>query len=138
MINTKEYSEAAAEVLDIIRHMDDEMIEMIPLDFIKSLKEKKSETYVSKIDFTKEIEENDLKYATKVILTLMYRDYFCDEEEKKELDKILKINADEKSKKYDVELFKNKNVDNEEEKQLIKIEKEENFIKKILHKLFNK
>ena len=61
MINTKDYSEAITEVLDIIKHLDEEQIEQIPLDFIKMLKERQSTTYIPNIDYTKPLLENKLK-----------------------------------------------------------------------------
>ena len=77
MITSKDLSEAAVDVLEIIKYMDDSLINEIPLDFIKNLKQKSSKTYKSQIDFSKPLEENELSYTTKVLLTLLYRDYLC-------------------------------------------------------------
>ena len=96
---TKEYSEAIVEVLDVLRNLDEETISRIPLSFIRSLNEKKSKTYKSNIDFSKDLKENELKHQTKVILALIYRDYICEtEEEREEFDsKLLKSYKNAKS-----------------------------------------
>jgi len=79
MITPKEFSEAAVDVLEIIKNMDEYLISQIPLDLIKSLRAKCSSTYKSQIDFSKPLEENNLSYATKILLTVLYRDYLCEE-----------------------------------------------------------
>ena len=131
---TKEYSEAIVEVLDVLRNLDEETISRIPLSFIRSLNEKKSKTYKSNIDFSKDLKENELKHQTKVILALIYRDYICEtEEEREEFDsKLLKSykNADE--------IFTNKQETINTQNKMILYEQESNFFKKIINKLFNR
>ena len=131
---TKEYSEAIVEVLDVLRNLDEETISRIPLSFIRSLNEKKSKTYKSNIDFSKDLKENVLKHQTKVILALIYRDYICEtEEEREEFDsKLLKSykNADE--------IFTNKQETINTQNKMILYEQESNFFKKIINKLFNR
>ena len=131
---TKEYSEAIVEVLDVLRNLDEETISRIPLSFIRSLNEKKSKTYKSNIDFSKDLKENVLKHQTKVILALIYRDYICEtEEEREEFDsKLLKSykNADE--------IFTNKQETINTQNKMILYEQENNFFKKIIKKIFNR
>lgn len=79
MITSKDLSNAAVDVLEIIKNMDDSLINQIPIDFIKNLKQKCSSTYKSQIDFSIPLEENNLSYATKILLTLLYRNYLCEE-----------------------------------------------------------
>ena len=133
MIDTNEYSEAIVEVLDVIQHMDEYEIDKIPLEFIKTLNEKKSSTYKSKIDFTKSLQENELKHTTKVILTLIYRDYICTTEERKELDQLLK-----KTEEYKADIFEHKIEKTENELKLIPIERKKNLFQKIFDKLLRR
>lgn len=133
MIDTKEYGEAIAEVIEILQNMDDYYIEKIPLEFIRSLKEKKSPTYEPKIDFTKELNENELKHQTKVILALIYLDYLCEtEEEKKEFRRLLK-NPQENT----TDIF-NKDVIQDENLDLIPFEEKKSLFQKILNKIFKR
>ena len=68
----------------------------------------KKEDYVSKIDPYKQLDEQKLKPKTKTLLTVIYRSYWCNEEERAELDKILIEN----DKKYEEELRERYNPDN--------------------------
>ena len=113
MVITKEYKEGITETIEIIKHMEDEEIEKIPLNFIKRLNELKDENYIPRIDFTKPIEENNLKSSTKAMLALIYRDYICSEEEKEVFQKELEKNEQEK---YKINFNKNSSIkiDNEE------------------------
>ena len=83
MLNTIEYADAMVDIVEMLKLMDDVFIEKIPADFIKMLNEKKSKTYISTIDFTKPLSENNLSYETKVILTHIYREYLCTPDKKK-------------------------------------------------------
>lgn len=132
MINTKEYSEAIVEVLDIIKHMDEDVIELIPIEFIKRLNEQKSSTYIANIDYRKPLEENDLKHTTKVLLALIYRDYICTDDEREDFDGILKENE---NKRYNPNIFENKK---ESELRLVPVEIKKNIFQKIVDKLFKR
>ena len=139
MINEKEYSEAIVEVLDILKHLDDSILDQIPLDFIKALNSQKSATYVSTIDFTKPLNENNLKHTTKVILTLMYRDYLCANKEKEELIKQLSKNEELKNTNYNTDLFKNKtSISDLPKEDLSLIDVKKNIFQRILDKIFKR
>ena len=133
-MDTKEYSEAITEVLDIIKHLDEDQIEQIPLDFIKNLKERQSTTYVPNIDYTKPLQENKLKCKTKVILAIIYRDYLCNEEEQKEFDNQLKI----KEEKTNNDIFSNRVEHTEDKLKLVPYEKKKSLFRKILDSILKK
>ena len=142
--------EAFCEVYDIIKHMDKEMQEKIPNNFMNLIKENKALNYEFNIDYKKDI-KNQILRETKIILSLIYRDYLCSSEKREELlaldieeirreekssQEKYKIDYDsrKKEKLQDVEELKNK----EQETLPIKVEKDKwyikiiNFIKKIL------
>lgn len=139
MVNV-EYSEAITEVCDILENMEEKYVNKIPEKFREFLKKNKSEEYKPNLDHTKRIADMDLKNKTKDILSVIYMDYWCDEEKKNECKKILEENQkiyDELiNKKYNVDnLFvKKENIEaltiNAEEKQSI-FTKVINFIKNI-------
>ena len=136
MISSVEYGEAAVEVLDIIKYMDEESIQKIPLSIIKKLNERKSENYKSNIDFTKPLEENNLKHTTKVILAMLNRDYLCSEDEKMRINKMFHEAEKKKAEKYDVDVFKS--VNDSKGKHLAIIEEKRNIFQKILDKLLGR
>lgn len=86
-MNTNEYSIAFSEVLDILQHSELEVIEKIPLEVIKNIKEKASTEYISKINDTDK--EFTISKKAKAILAVIYQDYLCDEEETEEFRKKL-------------------------------------------------
>ena len=136
MIGTKEYGEAAVEVLDIIKHMDEDQIDLIPLDFIQKLKEKQLEGYNANIDYTKPLEENTLKHTTKVMLALIYRDYLCTtDEEKIEFNNTLK---NQSYKKFNTNMFEKRVEDTDSQLKLVPVEKKKSIFEKIFYKFFKK
>ena len=136
MIGTKEYGEAAVEVLDIIKHMDEDQIDLIPLDFIQKLKEKQLEGYNAKIDYKKPLSENTLKHTTKVMLALIYRDYLCTtDEEKIEFNNTLK---NQSYKKFNTNMFEKRVEDTDSQLKLVPVEKKKSIFEKIFYKFFKK
>ena len=147
---TNEFAEASAEINEILGYLPTEYVEKIPAKLREFFNKVKKEDYVSKIDPYKQLDEQDLKPKTKTLLTVIYRNYWCNEEERAELDKILIEN----DKKYEEELRERYNPDNIFKKKEIveeKVEtiqanlpveiKKETFFKKLvkfIRGLFNK
>lgn len=132
-----EYSEAVSETLEILKYMDDDLLNKIPLDIIKKLKEKKSETYVNKFDEKDGIDVNKISERTKNILAVLYRDYIANEQEKIEFEKMLyenEIKGD--GKDYEIKKFEKQNNTSE----FLPIEIKKNFWQKLIDKIlkFNK
>ncbi len=102
-----EYSEAIVEVLEILQYSDDNIIEKIPKKLIEFWQKNKSTTYKPKLDHNKSINEMDLKKKTKSIISMIYLNYLCDDEEKNNIRLILKDNEE----KYQQELIEKYNPD---------------------------
>ena len=126
-----------SEVYDVIYNMD--IYKYIPKSFIEFIDSNRDTEYKVNIDYTKSLNEQELQKGTKVLLSLIYRDYLCSEEERKILiqkDKEeLKRIEEETREKYKIEkVFKNKKEINSEveckEKCLIVFQKEK-WYKKI-------
>lgn len=142
MINEISFSEA----YDIILHMDKELVKKIPEKFIKFVEQNKAKDYKTNIDYSKSINQQELQKGTRVILSIIYRDYLCSSEKKKELmqndEEELKRIEQELREKYNPDnLFKMKNNNSYfEEKQencLQIIEYKENFFVRIIKKIKN-
>ena len=91
---TAEYSEAIVEILDILQHSDNSITEKIPKQLIKFWQTNQSTTYKPVLDHTKEIHEMHLKPKTKSILAMIYLNYLCAPEEKRDIQLRLKVNED--------------------------------------------
>lgn len=141
-MSTEEYKNGLVEVLDILKHADEELIEKIPIDLLKRMNEEKSTTYISKIDYTKDLQENDLLPATKAMLTVLYEDYICSDEERQEIRQKQKENELKREQlareKYGYDVFKNKKAEERKEQQMIVIPEKKNFLQKILDRIFKK
>lgn len=134
--------EVCSEVYDIIQHMKKELVNKIPNSFINLIKQNRDENFIVNIDYSKRINDQELQRGTRVILSLIYRDYLCSKEQREELIKKdkeeLKIIEEQLRKKYNLDnLFKNnKNkLEKIEEKETTMVIYEETIIQKFLNKL---
>ena len=145
-------NQAFTEVYDVINHMEIEMQEKIPKNFINLIKENRDLDYKLKINYKEDIKKQLLK-ESKIILSLIYRDYLCSKEKKEKLLQLdlEEIRREEKnlSEKYEIDFEKRKKektekvinkVEEQNEKLPIKVEKEKwykkifKFFKKVLKK----
>ena len=131
---------AFSEVYDIINHMDDEMKNKIPKEFIKFIGDNQEFNYKVKIDYSQGINNQNLIHETKVLLSLIYRDYICNKEKKERLirqdNKILKEQEENLRKKYEINFEKikenRKNKEKEENKTVsLTVVKEYKWYEKI-------
>lgn len=117
---TTQLREGIAETLDILKNMDKIYVEKIPEDFMNFLKQNKAEEYRANLDHRLKINEMDLKEQTKDILTVIYLNYWCNDDEKMEYINLLNTNEqiyqNEINEKYNPDkLFANKNTSTNQE-----------------------
>ena len=139
-MSTNDYSIAFSEVLDVLQHSEIEVLEKIPLEIIKKIKEKSSKEYISRMN-----EDNNysLSQKAKEILAVIYQDFLCDDEEleeyRQELFENQRKEEEELRKKYNSDnIFKNKktiNNDNSISESMQIVKYKEPFFKKILNKI---
>lgn len=141
MLNQR-YAEASVEVLDILEHMDANDLVKVSNKFIEFLKENASRDYICNLDYSKKLNEMNLKEETRGLLALMYESYWCSEEEKQDLQKRFYENEqkyqEELRKKYnpdDIFKEKQKNINELQENQTQLIEYKETIFKRILNKI---
>lgn len=132
------YKNGLAEVDMILNYADEESLNKIPETLRTFIKENKS-GYVAKINPEKDLKDQNLLYETKVILSVLYRDYWASQDERKRLLKneeteLIKVENIKQEKYNHDRLFKNKNDETEEnfeeEKSLVV---KESLLKKILN-----
>lgn len=137
---SEEYSKAVVEVLNILRKLPSSEINKIPKKLLKFFTEVASEDYKPQLDFSQELDKIELMEKTKDILAMLYRNYWCSEEERKEYDILINENEkryqEELKQKYSVEnLFKQRLENREENKKydLPAVIKKEKFYTKVLN-----
>ena len=145
---TKEFAEAATEINKILSYLPTEYVKKIPIRLRKFFEDVESKEYIPNIDPYKQLDKQDLKPKTQTLLTIIYRNYWCTEQERAELDKILIKN----DKKYEKELREKYNPDDifkSKQKILTTIQdtnlpieiRKDNFIKRLINyikELFNR
>ena len=134
------YKNGLAEVDMILNYADEESLAKIPESLKNFIKENKS-NYNVKIDPQKDLKNQNLLYETKVILSVLYRDYWASKDERKKLlenekEELLQIKNSEREEFNYGNLFKQKDNelnDNFEETSLVI--KRKTLIKRILDRL---
>ena len=140
--NMEELSaEVATEVIEVLYNSDSSIICKIQYRIIEVLQEKTQECN-KKISFKENVElkDQDISEEGKAILSILYRDYICSEEEKIEVNKIFennqkqydeiqreKYNPDKIFQKQDNKISVDINAE-EEEKALIETQKNKWYI----------
>ena len=145
-------NQAFTQVYDVINHMEIEMQEKIPKKFIDLIRENRDLDYKLNINYKEDIKKQLLK-ESKVILSLIYRDFLCSKEKK---EKLLQLDLEEIRKeekilreKYEIDFEKRKKekiekniekIKEQDEKLPIKVEKEKWYKKifEILKKMFKR
>lgn len=127
MVLEKNYSTMCAEVLEILKHCPESDVNKIPKKLIDSLELNKELNTKVIINPDKGIFEQNVNTETIIMMFIIFRNYWATEEEKIEIDEILKENEIKYKELYSVEnLFKKhtintqKEVDNEERGKITK------------------
>ena len=110
---TLEYRQSLKEFNIILNLMGQDYINKLPNKLLSFIQNNMDDSYISDINVNTPLNEQVLKDDTKVLLSLIYRNYWCDEETKKELLEedayIEQEHEKEKYEKYNPDnVFKNK------------------------------
>ena len=142
MITNENFSKACTEVLEILKNIEEEDYKKISKDFLENLNYNSDKNYNCNIDFNKSFQEQNLLPETIDLLACIYRQFWCNEEDKREFDKVIQENEikyqNELREKYKVEnIFNSDNLNNfdtksEKNNSLVVIYKQKNIIRKIL------
>ena len=150
IVRMDRYKLALAEVDAIIDASDTTEQEKISSKFRNFIKMKKDPTYNFSIDNSKSLADQNIMHETKIILSLIYRSYFCSPEERERLA-LLDQEEQERKKaelreKYNTDNLFNRNINkvqdnqtNETENEIVKEESmvvyKENFFTKFINKI---
>lgn len=140
-----EYSEAAAQVLDILNYTSQEDVRKIPESFIRFLAEIANKSYKAKVKYNGSISGLNLRKQTKELLGFMYITWWCNEKDRNNYKNIIYAN-NRRIDSYEIgDIFKNRKeakknevAENEEKKEtaIIKYE-EESLWKSFFNKIVN-
>ena len=151
MVMEAKYSEAAAQVLDILNYTDKEDVKKIPQSFINFLTEIANKNYKANFNHNVPIRGLNLGKQTRELLGFIYITWWCDEKDRNKFKSIIRSDnlntkKTEKIEKYNInDIFTNReetksNVVTQnvvtEETSIIE-HKEENILKKITNKILS-
>ena len=136
----KDYSNAFAEVYEILNHLEEKAYNKIPKDFIQTIEENRNLDYEFVVYEDIELKDHEMLPETRAILFNIFRDYLCTPEQK---EKIIKMQAEERKQNEEKkikEYYANKTIEEKVEPQkeiveLIKIEPNQTLWSKIKSKL---
>lgn len=139
------YREAFAEVLEVLKNSNQNIIEKIPKKFITFLSQNKDNNYIVKIDFTDANWDDSIKQETQAILALVYRDYIVSPEERtrllaEEKEEQIRIENELREKYNPDNLFKKRHREDEIEENTIQnevalVEYKETIFRRLINKL---
>ena len=94
---------AFSEVDTILEYSSEEIRNKVPDKFRQLIKNNKDNNSKLILDEHKKLNDQELLIETREILSLIYRDYLCSEDERKELIKINNQRLEEINEEYDIQ-----------------------------------
>lgn len=94
---------AFSEVDTILEYSSEEIRNKVPDKFRQLIKNNKDNNYKLILDEHKKLKDQKLLIETREILSLIYRDYLCSEDERKELIKINNQKLEEINEEYNIQ-----------------------------------
>lgn len=136
------YMDAFSEVDAILNIMPSNLYNKIPLKFRQMISEYKNNSYNPRIE--EPVENFELKDESKIILSLIYRDFLCSDEEKERLKardaQKLQEEEEQLREKYNPDnIFNNRKAENVEAvtEPVAMVEYKESFFTRILNRIKN-
>lgn len=77
--------QAFAEMLEILKHCNDEVMSCVPERFVTMLKKHMDPDWVVNLDFSQELRDMDMLTDTRVLLHWVHRDFLCSKIEREQL-----------------------------------------------------
>ena len=91
MVEAKNFPRAYVEVDEILKKLPQEEFERIESNFINMIRNKKDKNYTFKLDYSKDIEEQNILKETRVILAYVFLNYLGAEEENRIIKQKFKL-----------------------------------------------
>ena len=136
-----EYANAYSEVLEVLRNMSESDINKIPNDIIEMFKENSNKLHDFRYDFNKNFKEQNISKRAKMILAILFRDYWASPSQKEIIVARQNFERDriemQKQEKYNINnIFKKNEIKKDIKTEEIQITNyKESIIKKIINKI---
>lgn len=147
-----QYANAYTELLDILKYISKEDYEKIPKSKIKVFEENCNKNYNFTYDENKTLDEQNVSEITKVIIAILFRDYWATKEQRYIIIKKQQEIKDQKQKELMAKFEQNKNISEKDLKKVnvasdldididyargtnLETYKEENIFKRIISKI---
>ena len=147
-----QYANAYTELLDILKYISKEDYEKIPKSKIKVFEENCNKNYNFTYDENKILDEQNVSEITKVIIAILFRDYWATKEQRYIIIKKQQEIKDQKQKELMAKFEQNKNISEKDLKKVnvasdldididyargtnLETYKEENIFKRIISKI---
>ena len=79
------YAKAYTELYEILKNISENDLNKIPNEILNMLEEKRDKEYEFKLQENIEFENQELLRETKILLAILYRDYWATKEEKEKI-----------------------------------------------------
>ncbi len=119
---TLEYRQSLTELNTILNFMDVHYIKRIPRKFVDFISLNMDRSYIPNISRDIPIDEQALKKHTKVLMSILYRNYWCDNKTK-EILKLKDIISERKRRSEMNDMYSADIVFNKREDETTKVEK---------------
>ena len=147
-----QYANAYTEVLDILKYISKEDYEKIPKSKIKVFEENSNKNYHFTYDENKTLDEQNVSEIAKMIIAILYRDYWATKEQRYIIIKKQREAREEQERQIRERIEQNKKIKEDSLKVIdvssdldldldyargtnIEIYKEENIFKRIISKI---
>ena len=129
------YAKAYTEVYEILKNIPNEDLNKIPEEVLHMLETKMDIEYKFKLQENIEFENQNLLRETKILLAILYRDYWATKEEK---DRIIskwkndiKIAEEKKKEVCNIDIFEKEKIEENNKKMSVEVKNEKIFKKLI-------
>lgn len=147
-----QYANAYTEVLDILKYISKEDYEKIPESKIKVFEENSNKNYSFTYDENKTLDEQNVSEITKVIIAILFRDYWATKEQRYVIIKKQREAREEQEKQIRERIEQNRKIKEDDIKTIdvstdldldynynqgtsLEIYRKDNILKKIIGKI---
>lgn len=128
-----EYAKCLVELNEILGHLEKEYLDKIPQDVRNGITEKMDKHYNWKYDESKELEEQNIDKKTIAMLSYLNMEYLLDDEQRKLMEEIHKVNEMKAKEKMRAKANNSLNRIKEEKTEKVELEDENVALVKITH-----
>lgn len=103
----EESAKAYREIYEILKYVPKSEFEKLPTEFINFIERNMARTYDYKVENIQDFEKQEMLEETRIILAILYRDYWAEPEKKQEIitrdKKQIKEKEESDKQKYNME-----------------------------------